>query len=66
MEIFPFWGEILRPKSAQFLHFSEIFREPDIQLGYFFNFLSIGTILSSIMILVGVIIFYLLRKKNEI
>ena len=46
--------------------FSEIFREPDIQLGYFFNFLSMGTILSSIMILVGVIIFYLLRKKNEI
>ena len=46
--------------------FSEIFREPDIQLGYFFNFLSMGTILSSIMILVGVIIFYLLKKKNEI
>tara|TARA_B100001057_G_scaffold384079_1_gene390469 strand:+ start:1556 stop:2350 length:795 start_codon:yes stop_codon:yes gene_type:complete len=44
---------------------SEIFREPDIQLGYFFNLFSMGTILSTIMILIGVIIINILRKKNE-
>ena len=43
---------------------SELFREPDIQLGYFFNLLSMGSILSFIMILSGlyILIFY---KKNE-
>ncbi len=45
---------------------SEIFREPDHQLGYFFNFLSMGTILSLFMIVFGIIIFNNLRKKNEI
>ena len=44
---------------------SEIFREPDFQLGYFFNFLSMGTILSLFMIVFGLIIFNNLRKKNE-
>ena len=44
---------------------SEIFREPDIQLGYFFNFLSMGTILSFFMILSGLVISIVLRKKNE-
>ena len=45
--------------------FAEFFREPDIQLGYFFNFFSMGVILSSMMILAGITIFYFLRK-NEI
>lgn len=40
---------------------SEQFREPDYQLGYFFSFLSMGTILSLVMILSGVIIY--LKKK---
>ena len=44
---------------------SEIFRAPDVQLGYFFNFLSMGTILSSFMILSGFIILNILQKKNE-
>ena len=44
---------------------SEIFREPDPQLGYFFNFLSMGAILSLLMIVFGLIIFNNLRKKNE-
>ena len=44
---------------------SEIFREPDPHLGYFFNFLSMGTILSLFMIVFGLIIFNNLRKKNE-
>ena len=44
---------------------SEVFREPDAQLGYYFNLLSMGTILSIVMILSGLIIFNILRKKNE-
>lgn len=44
---------------------SEIFREPDIQVGYFFDLISMGTILSLLMILTGIIIFVILKKKNE-
>lgn len=43
---------------------SEIFREPDLQLGYIFGALSMGTILSFLMILLGLGMFYFL-KKNE-
>ena len=45
--------------------FSEIFREPDAQIGYFLNLFSMGTILSFLMILSGLIIFNF-SKKNEI
>ena len=45
---------------------SEIFREPDIQLGYFFNLFSMGSILSFFMILIGLIIFNVIKKKNEV
>ena len=44
---------------------SEFFREPDIQVGYLFNLLSMGTILSFIMIVAGLIIYFSL-KKNEV
>jgi phosphatidylglycerol---prolipoprotein diacylglyceryl transferase len=44
---------------------SEIFREPDPQLGYLFNLFSMGTILSFLMILAGMVIFVVV-KKNEI
>ena len=43
--------------------FSEFFREPDAQIGYLFNLVSMGTILSFFMILAGTIIFL---KKNDI
>ncbi len=43
---------------------SEVFREPDIQIGYLFGNISIGTLLSLFMILAGSIIY--LKKKNEI
>ena len=43
---------------------AEFFREPDSQIGYFFDLFSMGTILSSLMIFTGIIIFY--TKKNEI
>ena len=45
---------------------SEQFREPDSQLGYLFGNLSMGTILSSIMVISGFVILIILRKKNEI
>ena len=44
---------------------SELFREPDAQLGYFFNLLSMGTILSFFMILGGLFLLNILKKKNE-
>ena len=43
--------------------FSEFFREPDSQIGYLFNQISMGMILSFLMILAGIIIFF---KKNDI
>ena len=44
---------------------SEVFREPDAQIGYVFSFFSMGTILSFFMILSGFVISGIL-KKNEI
>ena len=44
--------------------FSEIFREPDEQLGYFFSYFSMGILLSFITILAGCIIIFF-AKKNE-
>ncbi len=45
-----------------FRTFSEFFREPDLQVGYLFNQISMGMMLSFLMILSGVIIF--LRKDD--
>ena len=42
---------------------SEFFREPDAQVGYFFNFLSMGSILSFFMVIAGSIMFLYLKKK---
>ena len=44
---------------------SELFREPDFHIGYLFNLFSMGTILSFLMIISGLIIFRQLNK-NEI
>jgi phosphatidylglycerol---prolipoprotein diacylglyceryl transferase len=44
--------------------FSEFFREPDVQVGYLYNQITMGMTLSFIMIVSGVIIF--LIKKNDI
>ncbi len=43
---------------------AEFFREPDVQVGYLFNLFSMGTILSFLMIMSGLIIMGIL-KKNE-
>jgi phosphatidylglycerol---prolipoprotein diacylglyceryl transferase len=45
--------------------FSEVFREPDSQVGYFFDLFSMGTSLSFFMIFSGVVIFFIVRR-NEI
>ena len=42
--------------------FSEIFREPDPQIGYLFDFLSMGALLSLFMILVGLFKLSTLKK----
>jgi phosphatidylglycerol---prolipoprotein diacylglyceryl transferase len=44
--------------------FAEIFREPDIHLGLFFNYFSLGSLLSLTTIIFGIIIIYNI-KKNE-
>ena len=43
---------------------SEIFRQPDDQIGYLFNLFSMGTVLSIFMILIGLVIMGIF-KKNE-
>ncbi len=43
--------------------FSEFFREPDLQIGYLFELISMGTMLSILMVLAGIIIFL---KKDDI
>ena len=45
-----------------FRTFSEFFREPDSQVGYLFNLISMGMMLSFLMILAGIIIFF---KKDD-
>jgi len=45
---------------------SEFFRVPDPQIGYLFNLFSMGTFLSFLMIVTGLIIFNILKKRNEI
>ena len=44
---------------------SEFFREPDSQIGYLFNSLSMGAVLSFLMVISGLGILSIL-KKNEI
>ena len=41
---------------------SEFFREPDMQIGYLFGHVSMGILLSSIMILIGILIYF---KRND-
>ena len=45
---------------------SELFREPDTQVGYLFNVLTMGTILSFFMVLSGFVILIILKKKGLI
>jgi len=42
-----------------------IFREPDKHIGYFFNYFSLGVILSFVTIVVGVFIIIFLKKNEQ-
>ena len=41
--------------------FSEFFREPDLQIGYIFNLISMGSLLSLFMFSVGIIMYFKVR-----
>ena len=43
----------------------ENFREPDIHLGYFFNYFSMGVILSSITFLAGCFIIFFIKNNEQ-
>jgi len=42
----------------------EFVREPDSHIGVFFSYITMGQILSLIMIITGIILFFVLRSKN--
>ena len=44
---------------------SENFREPDMHLGYFFKYFSMGVILSSITLLTGCFILFFIRNNEQ-
>jgi phosphatidylglycerol:prolipoprotein diacylglycerol transferase len=43
----------------------EFFREPDLQLGYFFSWVTMGQILCVLMILAGLALFIYLKRKGS-
>ncbi len=49
-----------------FRFFTEFFREPDTQMGYYLGFLTMGQILCTIMILGGAFLFYYSKKRNAL
>ena len=53
---------------ACFRIFCEFFREPDLQVGYLFGFITMGQLLSIAMLLVGLVLkfVYLPRKGIEV
>ena len=46
-----------------FRFFLEFFREPDVQLGFVLGPFTMGQVLSSFMIVAGIFLFFLLKKK---
>ncbi|MCX8021828.1 MAG: prolipoprotein diacylglyceryl transferase [Syntrophorhabdaceae bacterium] len=50
-----------------FRFFCEFFREPDVQIGYVFNLITMGQLLSGAMVLAGIFLkFYYLPKKGNV
>ena len=45
--------------------FSEIFREPDLHLGLFFNYFSLGTVLSVATLVAGLVIIMSVKKNEQ-
>ncbi|MGV3278772.1 prolipoprotein diacylglyceryl transferase [Rickettsiales bacterium LUAb2] len=50
---------------AIFRIIAEFFREPDAQVGFIFNYITMGQILSSIMLLLGIIMLIWVRSVNK-
>ncbi len=48
-----------------FRFFIEFFREPDVQVGYFLGFITMGQILCFVMIISGLLILFLRNKKHS-
>jgi len=48
-----------------FRMFSEIFREPDKHIGYFFNYFSMGSLLSIFTFITGIIIIFSIKKNEQ-
>lgn len=44
----------------------EQFREPDVQIGLLWNVFTFGQLLSAVMMIVGVLLFFLLPKKGKV
>ncbi len=42
---------------------SELFREPDFQVGYIYDLASMGSLLSFVMLLSGLAMFYIIKKR---
>tara|TARA_B100000029_G_scaffold501760_1_gene575778 strand:+ start:1979 stop:2788 length:810 start_codon:yes stop_codon:yes gene_type:complete len=45
--------------------FCEIFREPDTHIGFLFSFVSLGSFLSLITLISGLILFWLIKKNEQ-
>ena len=45
--------------------FSENFREPDQHIGYFFNYFSMGTLLSILTLIIGFLIIFFIKKNEQ-
>ena len=45
--------------------FSENFREPDSHIGYLFNYLSMGTMLSIVTLIAGFLIIFFIKKNEQ-
>ena len=41
--------------------FSEFFREPDLQIGYIFNYVSMGSLLSFFMFCIGIVMYFKIK-----
>lgn len=48
-----------------FRFFVEFFREPDAQLGFILGPLTMGQLLSALMIISGIVLFFYVRRKEK-
>ena len=60
---FMFWTFVIMYSILRFT--VEFFRQPDPQLGFIIGFLTMGQILSIVMLVVGIVFMYKINKKSE-